>query len=119
MDSTIRLKQINQSEISGFVSQITSGILSNGQISIAATGKLTGAFYPLNSNPASYTQSGDFLSHSDLDEAMVAENAYIASTYYPISNPNNYSHITGLNATIYYSGTSYLVIENGLIVGTG
>ena len=50
-DSTIRIKQVNQSELSGFVSPMI-------QSGMAATGQFTDVFYPRNSNPLGYITSG-------------------------------------------------------------
>jgi hypothetical protein len=93
-DSTIRLKQISQSEISGYCSQVTSGILANVNTVVAPTGKLTGAFYPLNSNPQNYAKSGDFSTQTDIDGSIAQNNAYINSTYYPRTNPSGYVSTT-------------------------
>lgn len=103
-DSTIRLRQINQSEISGFVSQIVSSILSNSETSIVPTGKLTGSFYPLESNPNGYLQSGAFVSRSDLDSAIVQENIYIAENYWPANLYSGMDGQTGAFVTINQTG---------------
>ena len=85
-DSTIRIKQLNQGDLSGFVTpMINSGI--------AATGKLTGSFYPRNSNPSFYITSGQtgvFKTQADLDIAYYSTLSYVSTNFYPNSNPNNY-----------------------------
>lgn len=109
-DSTIRLRQLNQSELSGFCSQVTSGVLSSSGTAIAATGKLTSAFYPLNQNPAGYAKSGDYLAQIDLDSAMAQENAYIASTYYLKTNPSGY--LSSSNALVLTGNQTASGIKN-------
>lgn len=109
-DSTIRLKQMNQTELSGFVSQITSGILGISGTVVAPTGKLTGAFYPLNSNPRNYALSGDFISEQDLLSAISQENVYISENYYPLSNPSGFISAGGVSSEsiVYTTGSQQI-----------
>jgi hypothetical protein len=87
-DSTIRLKQMNQAELSGFVIPLVQSYLAN-------TGNLTGAFYPLCQNPSGYVISGAFISNTDLDSAITQALAYVAETYYPNTNPAGYTSGSG------------------------
>jgi hypothetical protein len=90
-DSLVRLRQLNQVEISGWVEEIigkrATGFLTTG------TGILTGAFYPLNSNPSGYltgVQTGDFVTNSAL--AISQQNLLNASSglFYLKTNPSGY-----------------------------
>ena len=93
-DSTIRIKQINQAELSGFVTPIVLGFLAN-------TGSLSGIFYPLYDNPNEYLQSGAFISQSDLDSAIYQYASSAALTYYPLNNPSGFIS-SSLAAETYY-----------------
>lgn len=89
-DSTIRIKQVNQSELSGFVSPMI-------QSGMAATGQFTDVFYPRNSNPLGYITSGQtgvFKTQEDLDTLYYATLSYVSSNFYPSSNPSNYLSAT-------------------------
>jgi hypothetical protein len=72
-DSTIRLKQLNQSELSGFIISLVQSYLSGN------TGVLTGSFYPLNTNPNDYQESGVFVSQNTLDSAINQATSYVLS----------------------------------------
>lgn len=82
-DSTIRVRQMNQSDLSGFVIPIILNYLTG-------TGSLTGTFYPLKQNPSGYLQSGAFISQVDLDSAVAQTLNLISELYYPLSNPSGY-----------------------------
>ena len=120
IDSTVRLRQLNQIEVSGFVVEIVSGLLNNSGTNIASTGKLTGLFYPLRTNPTGYLRSGDALTQSDLDDSIIQENIYLSDTYYLKSNPSRYITNSGVvfttgNQTISGIKTfdgSYIVVTN-------
>lgn len=125
-DSTIRIKQINQSELSGYISQVTSEILAISGTIIASTGKLTGSFYPRLTNPNGYIQSGAFISQSDLDASTTQQNTYLSSIYYPISNPNGYAGnlesvmITGdqtISGTKTFDGARIVVTNSSTPIG--
>ena len=98
-DSSVRLKQLNQPEVSGFILQVIQGYLSNSGSPVAATGLLNEVFYPLENNPSGYTISGAFISQSDLDSATTQVLSYVANNYYPDTNPSGYaSSLTGSGA---------------------
>ena len=85
-DSTVRLRQLNQPELSGYIVLVAGGIPST-------TGTLTGAFYPYKTNPSGYIttgQTGTFITQSALDSNYYSTLVYVADNYYPLSNPNGY-----------------------------
>ena len=89
VDSTIRIRQLNQPELSGFVNPIVSA-------SIHATGNLTGVFYPRTSNPSGYIssgQTGNFTTQADLDNLYYKTVTYVGGNYYPASNPSGYASV--------------------------
>jgi len=90
-DSTIRLRQLNSSELSGYISLVCQNLLSG--VTGIQTGNLTGAFYPLNGNPSGFVvsgQTGIFMTQSNLDSLYSQTISYVAANYYPISNPSGY-----------------------------
>ena len=101
-DSTIRLRQMNQTELSGFIVPIIQSFLSG-------TGALSGSFYPLMTNPSGFLQSGAFLAQVDLDSAIYQTLSYIAQNYYLSSNPSGYlrsSDITHVTSSFNVNCTS-------------
>jgi hypothetical protein len=85
-DSTVRLRQLNQPELSGYIVLVAGGIPST-------TGILTGAFYPYKTNPSGYIttgQTGTFITQSALDSNYYSTLVYVANNYYPLSNPSGY-----------------------------
>ena len=96
-DSTIRLKQMNQAELSGFLVPIILSYLTN-------TGSLTGSFYPLKTNPSGYEQSGAFIDKVSLDSAIYQALSYVANTYYPNSNPSGF--INSISGAFYPLNTN-------------
>ena len=82
-DSSIRIRQINQSELSGYLATVILGYLSQ-------TGTLTGSFYPLLQNPSGYEISGAFISQQDLDSAIVQLTSLVSQNYYPNTNPSGF-----------------------------
>jgi hypothetical protein len=63
---------------------------------------LTGAFYPLTTNPAGYAKSGDFSSQENIDSSIAQNNSYISATYYPRANPSGY--ISSIGTVVYATG---------------
>ena len=129
-DSTIRLRQINQPEISGYTVQVIQSYLT-GNISLPVTGGLTGSFYPLKTNPSGYIgtgQTGVFKTQTDLDSLYYQLVSYVGNNYYPNSNPSNYGsfstspvyvvgdqNIDGLKtfSSIPKVGSAYSIISTG------
>lgn len=106
-DSSIRLRQINQGEISGYILQIIQGYLSNSGSPIAPTGNLTGSFYPLLQNPSGYEISGAFATQEDIDSSATQTLSYVANNYYPDTNPNGYiSQGSNLTFSLQFNCTS-------------
>lgn len=87
-DTTIRLRQLNQAELSGFVIPLILSYLAN-------TGSFSGVFYPLNSNPSEYLQSGAFISPVDLNSAITQTLAYVSQNFYLNSNPSGFISESG------------------------
>ena len=96
---------MNQAELSGFVIPLVQSYLAN-------TGNLTGSFYPLRQNPSGYVISGAFISNTDLDSAITQALAYVAETYYPLSNPAGYT--SGASGTVIWTGN-----VSGVVYVTG
>jgi hypothetical protein len=112
-DSTIRLRQANQPEFSGYTVQIIQNYLS-GNPPIPSTGVLSGVFYPLVTNPSGFvtsSQTGVFKTQTDLNSLYTQILYYVGENYYPDSNPSGYinsaniSGISGnLNNIVYTTG---------------
>jgi len=103
-DSTIRLRQLNQTEISGYTVQIIQQYLTG--VTPAQTGALTGSFYPLSGNPSGYInsgQTGNFATQANLNSLYSQTIAYITSNYYPNTNPNNYALAANMPAIFAFS----------------
>ena len=84
-DSTVRLRQLNQPELSGYIVQVIGAIPN--------TGDLSNVFYA-SSNPSGFVttgQTGTFITQVDLDSNYVSTLAYVSTNYYPLnSNPSGY-----------------------------
>lgn len=94
-DSTVRLRQLNKPELSGYIIEVIGEIPN--------TGELVNSFYPLNSNPNSYIttgQTGNFITQEELDSNYYSTLIYVGNNYYPLSNPYNY---ISSNAALVYS----------------
>jgi hypothetical protein len=105
-DSSIRLRQLNQPELSGYTVQIIQQYLTG--VSPAQTGTLTGVFYPLNNNPSGYIttgQTGNFATIANVNSSYSQAVSYVASNYYPNTNPNNYLSSTSLPSPIFVFST--------------
>jgi hypothetical protein len=89
-----------------------TGFLLSGEGGSANTGELTGAFYPLNSNPNSYvtgtvvrpSETGSFITQSQ------------TGAFYPASNPSGY--ITGVDLSAYVTGNVVRPSETGSFITT-
>lgn len=96
-DNTVRLRQLNQPELSGYITLVAGGIPSS-------TGVLTGVFYPYKTNPSGYItsgQTGTFITQSALDSNYYSTLSYVGSNYYPLSNPSGYVSSSNL---VYVTG---------------
>lgn len=92
-DSQIRLRQLHNPEVSGFVVSIISKYLATGSGIPVNTGTLTGAFYPLKSNPSGYLSSistGGLVDYPSLATNNANLLNQIDALYYPRSNPSGY-----------------------------
>lgn len=95
-DSTVRLRQLNKPELSGYIVEVI------GQI--PNTGNLTGAFYPLGFNPSGYIssgQTGNFVTQTDLDSNYYNTLIYVGNNYYPSNNPSGY--LSSLPSSVVYN----------------
>lgn len=90
-DSSIRLRQLNQTELSGFLATLVQGYLSQ-------TGNLTGVFYPLAQNPSGYEISGAFISQQDLDSAITQVLAGVSE--------NSLENFASLNSANIFTATN-------------
>lgn len=109
LDSTIRLRQLNQPEVSGFVVGILNGVLATGTLTGVApnTGSLTGVFYPISSNPLNYltpSQTGNFVDLHSLTGNNINLLTEVDTLYYPRSNPTGYLTTGNFNSFVF--GTS-------------
>ncbi len=107
-DSTVRLKQINNPELSGFVSGII-GLYLPG-----ATGNYTGLFYPYSGNPAGYIGTGVTGQFASVAATTVAINSvmpqilsYVALNYLSLSE-----YETGNGTSLQVTGSSFLTSAN-------
>ena len=91
IDSTVRLKQISNSEVSGYILNVIENYLTGNPF--LPTGNATGLFYPLTGNPSGFVTSG-------------ALNSYITSTQ---SQTNINSAVT---QTLVYVAQNYPIITN-------
>jgi hypothetical protein len=102
MDSFIRLRQLNRSEISGYAVEIIKQYLFTGTgITVSSTGSLTGSFYPRHSNPSGYITGSQTGIVFKSDTGFLVDDAQLAFTeanilsqssglYYPLSNPSGF-----------------------------
>lgn len=123
-DSTIRLRQLNKPELSGYIVEVIG--------EIPQTGDLTGFFYPLDSNPNGYVTTGEtgtFATQSDLDSNYASILAQVGLQYYSSSNPSGYitSGQTGIFVTTGKTGIfvttgqtgNFLTDATGIGLGSG
>jgi hypothetical protein len=103
-DSQIRLRQLHNPELSGFVIDIITKYLNTGSGVTVNTGTLTGVFYPLKSNPSGYLSSiatGGLVDYPSLATSNANLLAQIDLVYYPRSNPSGFGtgngSVTGFN----------------------
>jgi len=116
-DSTIRLRQINQPELSGYTVQIIEQYLSG--YPTPSTGNLTGAFYPLQNNVSGYVTSGQtgvFKTQTDLDSLYSQVLSYVSSNYYPSSNPNQYISSGSIPTVVSFVAPCTSGVDNETIV---
>jgi len=114
-DSTIRLRQANQPEFSGYTVQVIQNYLS-GNPPLPSTGVLSGVFYPLVTNPSGFvtsSQTGVFKTQTDLNSLYTQTLYYVGQNYYPNTNPSGY--ITGVD----FSGGNFSGNLSGVVYTTG
>jgi len=114
-DSTIRLRQANQTEFSGYIVQIIQNYL-NASPSLSSTGTLSGVFYPLYNNPSGYINSGQtgiFKTATDLNSLYAQTLNYVSQNYYLNSNPSGF--LTGVN-TGFFATTGFVTGISGYLV---
>jgi len=122
-DSTIRLRQVNQPELSGYTVQIIQNYLT-GNISFPQTGYYTGIFYPLLSNPSGYVttgQTGIFTTQIDINSSAAQTLNYVSNNF--VSNSGATVFVTTGYLTeyvnTYVSGASgYLQSQINSLSGT-
>ena len=86
------------SGVKAFVSRPTvngTGVMLSGESLGVNTGELTGAFYPLNSNPSNYV-TGSVVRPSETGSFITSSQT---GAFYPTSNPSGY--ITGVDLSNY------------------
>lgn len=92
-DSQIRLRQLHNPELSGYILEIIGKYVTTGSGVSVNTGSLTGAFYPLRDNPSGYLNflnTGTLVDHTYLSASNASLLAQIALLYYPLSNPSGF-----------------------------
>ena len=122
----IKLYQLDIPELSGYIAQFF-------QSATNTTGQLTGAFYPLTSNPSGYItsgqtssfittgQTGNFVSLLYLNSALTSFAIQESFLYYPLTNPSGFitsGYLTGLN---FLNNSSFFITgKDGIYVsGSG
>ena len=105
-DSTIRLKQLNNPEISGYILGVVGNYLPG------ETGYYSGAFYPYSTNPSGYIGTGVTGQFANAAAVTTAINSastqtltYVALNYLPIGTPLGTG---GTGSLIQVTGSSYL-----------
>jgi hypothetical protein len=127
IDSVVRLRQLHQPEVSGYVVSILQSYISSGAVTGIAgnTGQLTGVFYPRQSNPSGFINSGQLTGYALKTDVSGNNNILlttVSSLYYPLTNPsgfvattdsnyvkyNNYNSETNLALTDVIKGINFL-----------
>jgi hypothetical protein len=123
-DSLVRLRQLSNPEVSGYVVEIiskylTTGVVTGTGIMASNTGVLTGAFYPLRTNPSGYVIE-DQITGLATKEEVTGNNTTIlvtvANLYYLKSNPSGFVTLTQLNA-LSLGVTGYSVTGSSSVTG--
>lgn len=99
------------SGVKAFVSRPTvngTGVMLSGESLGVNTGELTGAFYPLNSNPSNYV-TGSVVRPSETGSFITSSQT---GAFYPTSNPSGY--ITGIDLSSYTTITYVTGISGNL-----
>jgi hypothetical protein len=133
IDSLIRLRQLNKQEVSGYAVEIIKQYLTTGTgVSVASTGSLTGAFYPLRANPSGYitgdqsmvvfsTQTGSFVDTTTLALTQNTIYSQVSGLFYQKSNPSGF--ITKTTGDLLYVqlgptvNTGQLIFDDNVAVG--
>jgi hypothetical protein len=110
-DSLVRLRQLNNPDVSGYIVDVLRHYLITGSVTGIATntGVLVSVFYPLTSNPSGYVTSGQITGFATrLDVTGNNQNllAYIDSIYYPRVNPSGFIG-TGQGDARYLQGNHF------------
>src|SRR5438045_7123902 len=129
-DSLIRLRQLNNAEVSGYVVEILKKYFVTGTgINVSNTGSLSGSFYPLGSNPSGYvtgsvvytSQTGLFVDTSVLAVAQANILNQVSGLYYPLTNPSGYiTRTTGDRVYLQFgpaSNTGRVILEDNVNAG--
>ena len=98
-DSLIKLRQLNNPELSGYIELIIGRRITG--VVLSGTGLLTGEFYPLHSNPSGYltgVNTGDFVTNSSLAVSQTNVLNTVGSLYYLKSNPSGFISKTTTDA---------------------
>src|SRR5579859_3091107 len=96
MDSLVRIRQLNQPEVSGYIVSVLLQYLQSGNITGIAsnTGVFTGIFYPLTSNPSGYVINNQITGFATQTFVTNEGSGILATAYasfYPLnSNPSGY-----------------------------
>lgn len=115
-------------EVSGYVVSIIKQYLSTGTVTGVSsnTGQLTGAFYPLRSNPSGYATTGllgAYATTANLKSTGAYLQVWTDTNYYPRTNPSGYisSGQVSLNNVVYTSGDQDITgnkhFKDGLDIG--
>lgn len=123
LDSTLRLKQLNQPELSGYTVQVIQNYLT-GNVSLPPTGTLTGVFYPLKTNPSGYVtsgQTGSFMTQTNLNSLSTQLINYIDGNFYPISNPSgyyasNFRNLSFRETAAYGADNQFIYFPSGITI---
>jgi hypothetical protein len=113
-DSQIRLRQLHNPELSGFVVDIITKYLTGSGVNVN-TGSLTGAFYPLKQNPSGYLTSistGGLVDYPSLATSNANLLAQIDLLYYPRINPSGFGTGNGSGTSFSTGDFASIVDEN-------
>jgi hypothetical protein len=122
IDSLVRLRQLNKVEVSGYILDVTKGYLVTGTgIAVSNTGSLTGAFYPLKTNPSGYvtgsvvrpTDTGAFVDDVDLAITTASILTQASGLYYKQTNPSGF--MTKASGDVLYASLGPTVNSGQLI----
>jgi hypothetical protein len=122
IDSLIRLRQLNNPEVSGYILDVTKRYLGTGTgISVSNTGSLTGEFYPRKTNPSGYvtgsvvrpSDTGAFVDDTDLAVSTASILTQVSGLYYRQSNPSGF--MTKASGDVLYAALGPTINSGQLI----